>query len=122
MPLSRVVKVGDMVFVSGQVGVDTDTGSVRVGDVRVETRQVLRNVEAALRSAGCSLRDVVKVNAYLADMADFAAFNEEYVTYFPTDPPARTTVGAALVQPYTVEVDAVAITGARDHLPGPGRD
>jgi 2-iminobutanoate/2-iminopropanoate deaminase len=105
-PYSPAVRAGDMVYTSGQVGIDA-TGAVAEG-VEAQTRQTLENVRLCLAAAGCALVDVVKVNAYLADMADFATYNAVYREFFTQPYPARTTVGASLAPGLLVEIEAIA--------------
>jgi len=107
VPLSPAVRAGDFVYVSGQTPVDAE-GSIVAGNVEVQTRQVLQNVKAALALAGASLEQVVKTTVILADARDFGAFNKIYATYFPKEPPARTTLEARLMVDIRVEIDAVA--------------
>ena len=107
VPLSPAVRAGDFVYVSGQVPTD-QSGSVVAGGVEEQTKQVLENVKAALALAGCTMDDVVKTLAILTDASDFAAFNKVYGTYFPKDPPARTTMEAKLMIDIKVEIEAVA--------------
>jgi 2-iminobutanoate/2-iminopropanoate deaminase len=105
-----VASAARMVFCSGQIPLDPQTGQlVGQGDVREATHQVMRNLDAVLRAAGAQLASVVKTTIYLADMADFAAVNEVYASYFPTKPPARATVQVAgLPRGAKVEIDAIA--------------
>ncbi len=107
VPLSPAVRAGDFVYVSGQVPVDAD-GRVVAGGIVEQTEQVMRNVEAALALAGCTLDDVIKTQVFLEDARDFAAFNQVYAKFFPTDPPARTTVEARLMIDIKVEIEAIA--------------
>jgi 2-iminobutanoate/2-iminopropanoate deaminase len=80
--------------------------------VRAQTRQVLANIESILREGGGAMSDVLKCNVYLADIRDFQAMNEEFAKAFPTDPPARTTVQAALAEKeMLVEIEAIAYLG-----------
>jgi 2-iminobutanoate/2-iminopropanoate deaminase len=103
------VRVGDLVFVAGQVAIDPATGRVVEGDVRAQTRRVLDNVAAILRAAGTSLAHAVETTCFLREIGDFAAFNEAYQPYFPADPPARTTVQAGLPREgLLVEIRVVA--------------
>jgi 2-iminobutanoate/2-iminopropanoate deaminase len=89
--------------------IDPDTGHVVVGDIEIHTRRVLESMKAILESAGMGMKNVVKVTAFLADLADYSKFNEVYKAYFETDPPpARTTVGAQLLLGARLEVDAIA--------------
>ncbi len=111
-PYSHAVAAGDLVFVSGQ-GPFTGEG-VAYGTLEEETRLVFSNLEKVLAAAGCKLGDVVKVNVFLADMDDFAAFNAVYQAYFPSEPPARTCVQAGrLPFDIKVEIEAVALLPAQ---------
>jgi len=111
VPLSQAIKVGDWVFASGQLGMDPKTGRLAEGGIRAETRQVCENLKAVLEAGGSSLAKVVKVTIYLADLGELMAMNEVFSTYFPTDPPARTTFQAAgLVAGARVEIEAIATT------------
>ena len=106
-PYSPVVVSGDHVFTAGQVAFDA-TGAVVAEDMEAQTRQALRNVQSCLAAAGCTLEDVVKVNAYLADLADFDAYNAAYREFFSEPFPARTSVQAGLPPGLLVEIEAVA--------------
>ena len=106
-PYSPVVVSGDHVFTAGQVAFDA-TGAVVAGDMEAQTRQALRNVQSCLAAAGCTLEDVVKVNAYLADLTDFDAYNTAYREFFSEPFPARTSVQAGLPPGLLVEIEAVA--------------
>jgi len=106
-PYSPVVVSGDHVFTAGQVAFDA-TGAVVAEDMDAQTRQALRNVQSCLAAAGCTLEDVVKVKAYLADLGDFDAYNSVYREFFSEPFPARTTVQAGLPPGLLVEIEAVA--------------
>ena len=106
-PYSPVVVSGDHVFTAGQVAFDA-TGAVVAEDMDAQTRQALRNVQSCLAAGGCTLEDVVKVNAYLADLGDFDAYNTVYREFFSEPFPARTTVQAGLPPGLLVEIEAVA--------------
>jgi 2-iminobutanoate/2-iminopropanoate deaminase len=106
-PYSPVVVSGDHAFTAGQVAFDA-SGDLVAGGMDAQTRQALENVKACLDAAGCGLADVVKVNAYLADLADFDAYNAVYREYFAEPYPARTTVQAGLPPGLLVEIEAVA--------------
>ena len=111
VPLSQGIRVGDWVFASGQLGMDPDTGRLAEGGIRAETRQVCENLKAVLEAGGSSLDKVVKVTIYLADLGELMAMNEVFSSYFPVDPPARTTFQAAgLVAGARVEIEAIATT------------
>lgn len=109
-PYSQGIKAGDFVFVSGQIALDPEAGSVVPGDIAVQTERVLRNIGAVLDAAGSSMEDVVKTTVYLKDMADFPKFNECYARFFSGNPPARATVEVnRLPKDVMVEIDAVAM-------------
>ncbi len=107
---SPVAKAGGFVFVSGQVPRDPVTGKLAGDDVEGQTKQVVANVERALRAAGAELSDVVSVIVYLADIDDWGRFNEAYKTLMPQPYPTRTALGANL-RGILVEMSAVAFVG-----------
>ena len=106
-PYSPVVVSGDHVFTAGQVGFDVN-GELVGSDITSQTRRALENVRVSLAAAGCTLDDVVKVNAYLVDLGDFDAYNAVYREFFTEPYPARTTVQAGLPAGLLVEIEAVA--------------
>ena len=106
-PYSPVVVDGDLAVTAGQVGFD-GSGELVPGGIEPQTRQALDNLTACLRAAGCERGDVLKVNAYLADLGDFEAFNAVYREYFQAPYPARTTVGVSLPGEILVEIEASA--------------
>ena len=111
VPLSQAIKVGEWVFASGQLGMDPGTARLAEGGIRAETRQVCENLKAVLEAAGSSLAKVAKVTIYMADLGELVAMNEVFSSYFPKDPPARTTFQAAgLVAGARVEIEAIATT------------
>jgi len=107
LPFSKAFRAGDFVFVSGQVAFD-ENGRLIDGGIEAQTDQVMHNVEAVLKEAGCALSDTVKTTVWLADARDFARFNATYATYFPKDPPARSTVESRLMIDAKIEVEVVA--------------
>ena len=107
VPLSPAVRAGNFVFVSGQVPVDAN-GNVVAGGIKEQTRQVLENIKAALALAGARMDQVVKTTAWLEDARDFGGFNQVYATYFPKEPPARTTAESRLMIDIKVEIEAIA--------------
>jgi 2-iminobutanoate/2-iminopropanoate deaminase len=107
VPLSPAVRAGDFVYVSGQVPVDAQ-GNIVQGGVKEQTRQVLENVKAALALAGATMDEIVKTTVWLEDARDFAAFNQVYASYFPKEPPARSTAESRLMIPIKVEIEAIA--------------
>ncbi len=114
-PYSQAVRVGDLVYTSGQVALDPATGNFLGGDVSAQTERVCENLRAVLNEAGLNLTHVVKTTVFLKNMADFAAMNEVYARYFaPPDvvPPARSTVEvAALPKNAAVEIECIALAG-----------
>jgi 2-iminobutanoate/2-iminopropanoate deaminase len=109
-PYSQAIKAGGMVFCSGQIPIDPATGQFVSDDVAEQTKQVLQNLEAVLKAAGCSFASVVKTTVFLADMGDFAAMNEVYSEIFNENKPARATVQAAgLPRDAKVEIECIAV-------------
>lgn len=107
-PYVQAVRIGDLVFTSGSIPLDLD-GSLVEGDVRVQTEQAMANLAAVLEAAGTSLAFAVKTTCFLADMNDFAAFNEVYARWVGDAKPARSTVQVArLPKDALVEVECVA--------------
>jgi 2-iminobutanoate/2-iminopropanoate deaminase len=108
-PYSQAVRVGSLLFLSGQVALDPATGQMVDGDVAAQTRRVMMNLSAVLTAAGLSFADVARTTIYLADMSDFAKVNEVYGSYFSEPFPARATVQVArLPRDARVEIDAIA--------------
>jgi 2-iminobutanoate/2-iminopropanoate deaminase len=109
-PYSQAIRHGNMIFTSGQIPLDPQTGDIVGEDITTQTRQVLDNLSAVLRASGVSLGEVVKTTCFLHDMNDFAAFNEVYQRYFDTDAPARSCVAVVrLPKDVLVEIEALAI-------------
>ncbi|MBQ1388709.1 MAG: RidA family protein [Clostridia bacterium] len=107
-PYSQAVKVGGLVFTSGQIAINPASGAVEATTIETQTEQVCKNLSAVLEEAGSSLDKAVKTVCFLADMGDFAAFNEVYGKYF-TSKPARSCVAVkTLPKNVLVEVDVVA--------------
>lgn len=107
-PYSQAIVVGDTVFTSGQIGIDPASGEITGKDVREQTEQVMKNLCAVLEAAGSSTALAIKTTCFLADIADFAAFNEIYARYF-TEKPARSCVAVkALPKGALVEVEVIA--------------
>lgn len=110
LPFSTAVRVGDLLFLSGQIGTLPGTRQLAPGGVAAETRQTLENIKAVLEFAGSSMDRVVKCTVFLLDIADYAAVNEVYATYFPVDPPARSAMAASgLALGSRVEIECVAL-------------
>lgn len=107
-PYTQAKVVGNLVFTSGQIPIDPSTGNVAEGGIKEQAHQSCKNVKAILEEAGTSLENVVKTTCFLADMADFAAFNEVYAEYF-TGKPARSCVAVkTLPKNVLVEIEAIA--------------
>ena len=111
-PYSQAIQAGNMLFASGQLGLNPETGEFPDGGVKAQTEQSFRNVKAILSEAGFTINDVVKTTVFLADMADFAAMNEVYAAQFSGDFPARSAVAVkTLPKNALVEVEIVAVKG-----------
>jgi len=106
-PMSPAVRAGDFVYVSGQVPAD-EKGEIVPGGIEMQTRQVMKNISAALALAGCTLEDVCKTTVWLQDARDFGSFNRVYMSYFGAGKPARSTTEARLMVDARLEIDAVA--------------
>ena len=111
-PYSQGVQCCNMVFVSGQLPFVPETGALLEGSVGEMTVQSMKNIEAILAEAGCTLADVVKTTIFLKDLNDFAEVNAAYATFFPENPPARACVQVAkLPRDAKVEIEAIAVKG-----------
>lgn len=114
-PYSQAVAttVAEMVYTSGQIPLDPQTGTMVDGDIKAQAERVMLNLEAVLKAAGCTFEDVVKSTIFLTDLGDFAAVNEIYGKRFAHEPPARSTVQvAALPKGSKVEIEMVAVKHA----------
>lgn len=109
-PYSQAIKANGLVFASGQIPADPQTGQFVSGGIQEQTEQVLKNLAAVLEAAGSSLDRIVKTTVFLADMNEFSAMNEIYGKFFSENPPARATVEAArLPRDARVEIEAIAL-------------
>jgi 2-iminobutanoate/2-iminopropanoate deaminase len=109
-PYSQAIKADGLVFCSGQIPIDPETGEFVAGGVAEQTEQVLKNLTEVLAAAGSGLGRVVKTTVFLADMNDFAAMNDVYARHFAENKPARATVQAArLPRDARVEIDCIAL-------------
>jgi endoribonuclease L-PSP, putative len=107
-PYSQAVRIGNLLFTSGQIPL-TPEGELAPGGIEEQTHQVFRNLQAVLAAAGCGLSDVVKATVFLKDMNEFAAFNAVYASYFGDHKPARSTVEVArLPRDVKVEIELIA--------------
>ncbi len=107
-PYNQAVKVGNFLFVSGQLAVDPKQGKIVAKTVTLQTRQVMENIKAILEAADYGLKDIVQSNVYLSSIALFDEFNAEYAKCFDSEFPARATVGAELKGDALVEISVVA--------------
>lgn len=108
-PYTPAVIAGGFVFVSGQTPEKPGTDEMVEGDIKVQTKQVMENLQNILAASGCTMKDVVKVHACLVNMEDFAGYNEVYRQFFSKPYPARTTVECGVAGDCLLEVDAVAL-------------
>lgn len=107
-PLSTAIRAGDLVFISGQVPLDSGTARPPDG-IEAQTRMVVERIREILAEVGADLGNVVKTTVFLTDMADFPAMNRVYGTYFSEDPPARSTIEAKLAVDVRIEIEAIAV-------------
>ncbi|GAK50798.1 putative endoribonuclease L-PSP [Candidatus Moduliflexus flocculans] len=111
-PYSQAVRVGDMLFVSGQIPINPATGELVTESFEAQVRQVLKNIEGVLASVGANFSNVVKTTVFLKDMAQFAEMNAIYAQYFTENPPARSTIQVArLPKDADVEIEVIAVLG-----------
>lgn len=109
LPFSEAVRVGHTLYLSGQLGFDYETSKLVEGGIAAETRQTMENIKVTLEKHGSSLAEVVKCTVFLADIKEWAAMNEVYVTYFPTNPPARSALGSSgLAMGARTEIECIA--------------
>ena len=109
-PYSQAIQAGDFLFLSGQVPLDPKTGELVKGDIGQQAKQVLENIKGVLESQRLGMEDVVKVTVFLKNIENFNQVNEVYSSYFPTSPPARSTVEVArLPRDAEIEIEAIAL-------------
>jgi 2-iminobutanoate/2-iminopropanoate deaminase len=109
-PYSPAVRVGNLLFLSGQIPLDPASGQMIEGDIRAQTARALQNIGELLKAGGADFSNVVRTTIFLADLADFAVVNEIYATYFSAPYPARATVQVArLPRDVRIEIDAIAV-------------
>lgn len=108
-PYSQAVKTGNLLFISGQIALDPQSGELVASDITSETKQVMKNIGAILSEAGMDFNSIVKTSIFLKDMNDFAKVNEIYGEYFKENPPARETVQVSrLPKDVNVEISIIA--------------
>jgi 2-iminobutanoate/2-iminopropanoate deaminase len=111
-PYSQAIDTGSVVYLSGQIPLNPQTGEMVTGDIKASTRQVLENLKAVLAEAGLTFADVAKCEVFLASMGDFVAMNEVYAEYFTENKPARQAIeAAALPKGADVEISCIAVRG-----------
>jgi len=109
LPFSEAVRVGHMLYLSGQLGYDSKTASLVEGGIGPETRQTLENIKTTLEKYGSSMAEVVKCTVFLADIKEWAAMNAVYIKYFPSNPPARSALGSSgLALGARTEIECIA--------------
>lgn len=109
-PYSQAVRMGNLVFCSGQIPLDPATQQMVSGDITAQTRRVMENITAVLRAEGLSFDNIVKTTIFLTNLGDFQTVNEIYGSYFNSDPPARSTVQVAgLPKGAAVEIEVIAV-------------
>jgi 2-iminobutanoate/2-iminopropanoate deaminase len=114
VPLAEAVRVGDTLYMSGQIGIQPGTLKLVPGGIREEARQTMSNIKTTLEAHGYSLRDVVKCTVILADISKWGDFNEIYKTFFTAPYPARTAMGVSgLAIGAQVEVECIAVAGGK---------
>lgn len=109
-PYSQAIRCGNMLYTSGQIPLDPATGAVVGDDIREQAEQVMKNLAAVLTAGGSSFANAVKTTCFLADMADFAAFNEVYAAYFTTGPARSCVAVKSLPKGVLVEVEVIALS------------
>lgn len=107
-PYSQAIEVNGLVFTSGQIAIDPSTGNVEAADIVGQTEQIMKNLGAILAEAGCGFENAVKTTCFLADMGDFAAFNEIYGKYFTTKPARSCVAVKQLPKNVLAEVEVIA--------------
>lgn len=111
-PYSQAIEVNGMLFISGQIPINPDTGKIQEGGVKEQTEQVMKNIGAILDEAGYAFSDVVKSTCLLSDMDNFAAMNEVYGKYYPENQPARAAFGVVrLPLGVLIEIETIAVKG-----------
>ncbi len=111
-PYSQAVEINGTLYISGQVPIDPATGKVVIGNIKVQTEQVMKNIGAILTAAGYSFKDVVKSTCLLSDMKNFADMNEVYAKYYPEEPPARAAFAVKeLPLGVLIEIETIAVKG-----------
>jgi 2-iminobutanoate/2-iminopropanoate deaminase len=116
-PYSQAVRFNNLIFVSGQIPIDPETGKILKGNIKEQTRQILKNLNNILAAGGSSLDNVLRTTIYLADLENYSEVNEAYAQYFSELPPARPTVQVAkLPIDAQIEIDVIACIKTEENL------
>ena len=116
-PYSQAIRFNELVFVSGQIPIDPESGKVIKGNIKEQTKQVLENLKNILQAGGSSLPNVLRTTIFLSDMDDYAMVNETYAQYFESSPPARSTIQVSrLPRDVHIEIDAIAYVTNQENL------
>ena len=108
-PYSQGITIGDLIFISGNIGIDPKTNDFVKGGIQEQTRQTIKNIEETLKAAGATLQNILKTNVYLQDFNDFAKMNEEYAKFFEKPYPTRATVQVARLPKHAlIEIECIA--------------
>jgi 2-iminobutanoate/2-iminopropanoate deaminase len=108
-PYSAAVEANDIIFISGQLPLDPATGEM-IKDIKIATRQILINIQTILKKTDLDLSNIVKTTVFLKNIKDFPAVNEIYADFFPTEPPARSTIEASVLpREALIEIEAIAV-------------
>ena len=116
-PYSQAIRFGNLIFVSGQIPIEPETGKILKGDIKEQTKLILENLNNVLAASGSSLDNVLRTTIFLTDLEDYPAVNETYAQYFNDLPPARSTVQVAkLPMDAQIEIDAIACINTEENL------
>ncbi len=116
-PYSQAIRFNELVFVSGQIPIDPESGKVIKGNIKEQTKQVLENLKNILQAGGSSLQNILRTTIFLSDMDDYDMVNEAYAQYFESSPPSRSTVQVSrLPKDVHIEIDAIAYATNQENL------
>ncbi len=116
-PYSQAIRFGNLIFASGQIPIEPETGKILKGDIKGQTKLILENLNNVLAAGGSSLDNVLRTTIFLTDLEDYPAVNETYAQYFNDLPPARSTVQVAKLPMYSqIEIDAIACINTEENL------
>jgi len=116
-PYSQAIRFGNLIFISGQIPIEPETGKILKGDIKEQTKLILENLNNVLAAGGTSLNDVLRTTIYLTDLENYPVVNETYTQYFNDMPPTRSTVQVAkLPMDAQIEIDAIACINAEENL------